>query len=306
MRIGLTLIALLLFFCTGKLQAKGKDSTEIKQLIEMERRILPYAIKINGAETDSLRRDATIKLRDCLDSMLQLRASWDYPFDSLKATTVSILQPQDKAFKLYTFNLVLSNGNFKNFGFVQFWYKKALNYVPLMDTAKKWNKELLDLELDPTEWVGALYYKVIPFKKKGQKMYMLLGFDGNTVHSNKKIMDVLTLKKGEVKFGAPVFKSGPEDPSAEYRVMYEFHQQAAMVLTYEEKQNIVVADRLGPSFPEANNNYYYYIPTGDYDFYKQDKNGNWVKRVFDQFNVGTQDKDPEVNPKEPKRKSRKL
>lgn len=288
------------------MEAKSKDSTEIRQLMEMEKRILPHAILINSAETDSLRREGTNKLRECLDSMLQLKASWEYPFDSLRSTVVSIVEPKDKAFRLFTFNTVLTNGNFKNFGFIQYKYKKKISVIPLMDTTKKWTKELQDIDLDPTEWVGALYYKVIPFKKGKDKMYMLLGFDGSTINSNKKIMDVLTLKKGEIRFGAAVFKNSEQDPSAEYRVVFEFHQQSSMLVNYEESENIIVIDKLAPPFPEANGNFYYYVPTGDYDFYSQDKYGNWVRKDFTKFNVGTQNEDPEVNPVKPKRKPRKL
>ena len=119
-------------------------------------------------------------------------------------------------------------------------------------------------------------------------------------------MDVLTIKKGEIRFGAAVFKNSEQDPSAEYRVVFEFHQQSSMLINYEESRNIIVVDKLAPPFPEANGNFYYYIPTGDYDYYSQDKYGNWVRKDFTEFNVGTQDENPEINPKEPKRKPRKL
>lgn len=288
--------------------AKGKDSTEIYLLVEMENRIQKTAVLINSGETDSIRKAATASLSACLDSMLHLEASYTFRFDSLRTKVVSVQEPADKVFRIYTYNTVLKNGDFKNFGFVQYWYKRELVVVPLMDTSKKWNKELLDIDLDPTEWVGALYYKVIPFKKKKQKMYLLLGFDGSTIHSNKKVMDVITFNKGEIRFGAPVFKSSDQDPSAEYRVTYEFHQESSMVLTYEKERNIIVADKLGPSFPEANNNFYFYIPTGDYDYYIIDKNGNWVRNDFVQFNVGSETPDPTVykdKDKDPPRKKRR-
>lgn len=263
------------------------------------------AVLINSAETDSIRIAACRLLRSGLENMFTNPIAYDYPYDSLRLRTVSILAPPDKKFRLFTFNLVLKNGNFKNYGYLLYYIKKELQVVTLEDTAKKWNKENLDLELEANEWIGALYYKIVPFKKGKQNMYLLFGYDGSTIHSNKKILDVLTIKKGEVRFGAPVFKNSDQDPSAEYRVVFEFHNQSGMVMQYEETKKIIVVDKLAPSYPEAINNFYLYIPTGDYDYFGQDKYGNWVKHDFKEFNVGIETENPEREPTKP-RKHRKL
>lgn len=116
-------------------------------------------------------------------------------------------------------------------------------------------------------------------------MYLLLGFDGATIHSNKKIMDVLWFDRGTPVFGKDIFRQGAYDGKPSSRVVFEFHQSSLMWLHYEEKYKIVVLDKLVPSFPEATNNFYYYIPSGDYDYFRY-KKGWWIKDALDNFNLG--------------------
>lgn len=283
----------LLFSFNQILGAKGKDTTGFFAMAESEKALSKIAPLITSGETDSIRNEATTILFKGLDSLLQIPGSLYYPFDSLKQQTVSIIWSPDKKFRILTFNQICLNGDHRNYGFLQMAGSDNL-VIALADTAKKPAKDYLDQELDPQEWYGALYYAIVPFKYQRKKMYLLLGYDGATIHSNKKVLDVLWFDRGTPVFGKEVFREGGFDKQASCRVVYEFHNSSLMLLHYEQKEKIVVLDKLAPAFPEAVNDFYYYIPSGDYDYYAYNK-GFWTKDALENFNLGQGKK-----PKKPK------
>lgn len=290
------LIIMLLF--SLRLYAGGKDSTAIKLLIAAENELKQVVPDFLGAATDAGRRKASSTLFARFDSLLQLPESFSYPWDSLRNRTVSIITSPDARIRLYTWNLVLTNGDFRNFGYLQVKKKKKIELYPLMDTSKKFTPDLLDAELETGEWLGALYYNIREFKQRGKKMYLLFGFDGSTANSNKALLDVLWFSKDGPRFGAPAFRQSDADPSAECRVIYEFHNDVKMLLRYEDFKKVVVADKLTPAFPEATGNPFYYIPSGDYDVFVLSKKGTWVRSEMKDWNMG-QDNDPKGPNKRP-------
>lgn len=284
-------IFILLFLSFGNmLFAKGKDSSAYFILRDAENRLKFVVPDIVGGDSDEFRINACWTTFKAFDSLLQLPESFSYPWDSLRIRTISILTSPDNKVKIYTWNLVLKNGNFKNFGYLQVRKGSEVEVYPLIDTAKKFNADMLDSELETAEWMGALYYKIVPFKQRGKKRYLLLGFDGNTIHSNKSIIDVLWLAKDGPRFGAPAFRQSDADPSAECRVVFEFHNEVQMLPHYEPGNDILVVDKLTPAFPEVTNNFWYYIPSGDYDVYKKNKQGTWIRSNLTDWDLGQGEK----------------
>lgn len=276
---------------------KGKDSTNLKTLIQAEQYLKNVVPDFVGADSNDRRQAAAWELYRAFDTLLQLPESFRYPWDSLKTRTVSILASPDNKVRLYTWNLVETNGNFRNFGYLQVRRRNQVEVYPLLDTAKKFNADMLDAELETTEWLGALYYSITPFKQRGKTHYLLLGFDGSTIHSNKAVMDVLSLTREGPRFGTPAFRQSDADPSAECRVVFEFHNEVKMLLRYEVSQKIVVADKLTPAFPEAAGDYYYYIPSGDYDVYSLSGKGTWIRSELKDWNMGQGEKPTGPNKK---------
>jgi len=268
------------------LRAVNTDSSAIRQLQEGENRLKIIAPAFIAAKTDEARIEAAWLVYRTLDTLLSLPESFSYGWDSLKSRTISILVSPDKKVKLYTWNLILKDGSFKHFGFLQTRRKKSIETYPLLDTTPVQSKDIVDEELDPAAWFGALYYRLIPFKKNGKKMYLLFGFDGNTANSNKAVMEVLWISKSAPVFGYPAFRQGDDDPSAECRVIMECHNDVKLSFYYEAYKQIVIADKLVPSFPEAKDNPFYYIPSGDYDIYKRNRKGTWVRRDLKDWDLG--------------------
>jgi hypothetical protein len=291
-------LSLLIVFFTGSaLTARHKDSAAIKLLAAGENRLKEIAPKFIAAKTDEERTAAAWQVYRSLDSLLALPESFEYAWDSLTSRTISILLSPDKKVRIYTWNLILTDGSFKHFGYLQTRRKKTIETYPLLDTTAWQSKDIADEELDPAAWPGALYYKLIPFKKGGKTRYLLFGFDGNTIHSNKAVLEVLWLSKTAPVFGYPAFRQGENDPSAECRVIMECHNDVKLSFNYEPEKQIIIADKLVPSFPEAKDDPYYYIPSGDYDVYKRNRRGTWMRSDLKNWDLGQGEMRPVPGPR---------
>jgi hypothetical protein len=280
-------------------RAAKRDTTGFYEIEVAEKRISPELMHFISGEGDSLRTATAWKVYRLLDTLLNNPSSYYYPFDSFRSKSVSIQDVPDGKFRLFTYNLILQNGKHLKFGYLQARDGKENTVYPLLDTVFRSNKDLADKELETTEWMGALYYAVFPFKDKKKKCFLLMGYDGATANSNKKVMDVLWFDKGNPVFGREIFKEGSYDLKPSCRGIYEFHNQSTMLLRYEADRKIVVLDKLGPAFPEAVNDFYYYIPSGDLDYYKWTKQGFWVRDALDNydFGQGAKPKGPQSAPK---------
>lgn len=203
--------------------------------------------------------------------------SFDYPFDSLK--TISILEPEDHSFRIFTWHMVDKNYNeyygeqyHYYFGLVQRKYeengKTEFLVIPLVEL-RTIPRGVENSVLDNGSWLGALYYKpkyhdYIPSytvkaidyrngKPKNVKntVYLLLGWNGNDEKSNYKIADVLSFDpkdKNRVLFGADIFYF---DQIPKYRALFKYSEYAPFSLNYSyvqdggKKKKMIVYDHMG-------------------------------------------------------------
>lgn len=217
--------------------------------------------------------------------VLESRSSSTIPLDSIQG--IARVASDDGKFRLFTWNVPLSDGTNKYFGFIQFSPDTSL-VIPLRSVAgahdgfdtKQMNQQL---------WYGALYYKLIEISTDGQKAYTLLGWDGYTPNSNRKIIDIITIPNNkEAVFGMPVFKT---EKGIKTRVVLEYAETANMLLRYDyqaimiqkrkrvKKENtwLIVMDRMVPMDPSLAGNRKYYVPSGDtYDGFIF-RNGFWIQ-----------------------------
>jgi len=127
-----------------------------------------------------------------------------------------------------------------------------------------------------------------PSPSGDKKEYTLLGWDGFTSESNRKIIDIIRFDpSGKVTFGKPIFKT---EKGIRSRIIYEFSEKANMLLRYDyqtiliEKRKkikrvnswLIVMDRLIPMDPSMEGFRKFYVPAGDaYDGFIF-KDGYWV------------------------------
>ena len=246
-------------------------------------KIAPFVI---SSTTDSAKKASANELLTKLLEVLANPASFEYEFANLRMTTVAIASHPKANVKLFTFNIILKNGVFNQYGVIQRKTKSGISLFTLYDSAQNLPKDYLETTLEHPEWIGGLYYQMIPHKIKRKQYYVLMLFDGHNVNSNRSIIDVLSFENDLPVWGAPIFRDGIEDPSEEMRVVFEYHKSSRILMRYEEEQKIIVFDEVGPPFPAAQGNVYYYIPTGDYSGYKPSKKGIFTKEALEVTDFG--------------------
>lgn len=255
----LTTLLFVLFVNAGYSQINLHDDEKIIKA-DFEKLVL--------AENDSVKITLCNSIEDKLTNILKNEESFEYSFVALNK--LGKLTSPDNAFRIYNWNCVLNDGSYRYFGLIQHVFDKKLQVDVLNDSNIASN---MMNQYGKSNWPGALYYKIIPFKQKGKKAYFLLAWDGNNVQTSKKVIEVLSIdKQGELKFGSPVINWKGKMLN---RVVFEYAKQARMTIQYLEKEKRLVFDHLAPSSPMYSNQFEYYGPDFSYDALEYQK-GKWV------------------------------
>lgn len=243
-------------------------------------------------DNDLERKNANYEFIRTLVKALRVPSSFNFKFDSLKQ--ISILNSPDNRFRIFTWHVIFEDGSSRFYGAVQMNTAGGpLKLFPLEDTSPMM-KNPEDSVTGARQWYGAQYYKIVPVYAE-HPYYLLLGWKGNTVKSNKKVIDIISFgKDGSPEFGRPVFDG---DGKTRMRIVFEYTRQASMLLRYEPSQNLIVFDHLSPPDKKLKGDPSAFGPDLSYDGYKL-KNGRWVYvQNLDMRNVPTESDDQLVDPK---------
>ncbi|PHX91663.1 MAG: hypothetical protein CK532_07040 [Flavobacteriales bacterium] len=272
----------------------------LQSLVYAENSMLQISPLIISGESDSIKLAAAESLQKQLFANLATRNSFDYSFERLRISTVAIAKHPKANTRIFSFNVILKNGIFYQYGIVQRLGKnKEIQRFLLRDTAQDLPTDCLDISLIHPDWIGGLYYQLIPHTVNHKEYFIVLAFDGHNQNSNRSIIDVLYFENNEMHWGAPLFREGIEDPSEAMRVVFEYHKSARILMRWEENKKIIVFDEIGPSYPDAKNNPFLYVPTGDYSAYRASKHGVFTKETLDITDFG-QGITPNFNHSKPK------
>ena len=252
--------------------------TELKRL---EDSLISLGKIIRDGETDFIKYNANEKFLILLEKALITENSFNYPFDSL--ITIARLKSEDNKFRIFNWLLKKADGTYEYFGFIQAWNKKLKKHIlyPLKDNSE--NIKTLETQLlEPINWYGVLYYKIIYNKYRGKRTYTLLGWDGNDKQSQKKIIDVISFNsKDKPVFGAAIFKYNKKIMK---RIVFEYNSTVSFSLKYEKqymlygkkKRKMIVFNRMGPLESEMVNNKEFYFPEINIFDAFLFKNGKWI------------------------------
>lgn len=193
-----------------------------KPLSQIEKELKPIAFQILNHDSFEYKVALNKQFASVFMDALKRPESYNYAFDSLK--TLSILQADDKSFRIFTWYIVKQN--FKErygkqehfyFGFIQRnkpnpKNPKELIVIPLIEGTEAVQR-IENEELTSDNWFGALYYpmKMQPTlpsftftyrekpksskdkpKKSKRKAYVLLGWNGGDQTCNYKLVDLVS------------------------------------------------------------------------------------------------------------------
>lgn len=255
----------------------GQTPQDLEALRKAEAELTDHALLIAVAPDDSLIIKANYTFIPDFVKALKIPGSFNYPFDSLR--NISILYPEDRSFRIMTWQMALSSGKYRYFGAIQY-PGDQLKLTPLIDFSDSLFTPQ-DTMVTAKTWFGAFYYKILQEKHKGDTYYTLIGYDGNDLWSHKKIIDVLHFENGEPRFGAPIFEVDsvylPESGKPTMRYILEYKADATVSCNYDEKEKMIIYDHLVPSENVDPDIKFTDVPDGAYDGLKWEK-GKWVHK----------------------------
>lgn len=252
-------IYLLIFLSFQAFPQKNEDFIKAEDSLKVLGNLI-----LNG-ESDFIKYNANEKFLILLEGTLISENSFNYPFDSL--TMIARINSPDNKFRIFNWNIKKADNTYEYFGFIQAWNSKQKKYTlyPLKDNSDKITKPESQL-LDNLNWYGAHYYKLIYNKSGGKKYYTLLGWDGNDLLTQKKIIDVLVFNSNDKPiFGASIFKYNKK---VQKRVIFEYSATVSMSLKFEKQymlygkksRKMIIFDRLAPLDPNLEGQYQFYYP----------------------------------------------
>jgi len=246
------------------------------------------------AQVDSLPRDSVLGLFDKMrfsedgDKMIAAAelegmfanyysnpAHFDDELDSIPY--LGQLSSWDGAIKMLCWNLALNTGEFRYHCIVRHRPTKETVAVTVFQDTKGWER-IEQKTVRPRDWYGALYYKILANRFRGETYYTLIGWDGKDAITNRKVVDALVIQGSTVTLGASIFT---EENRPTLRLIYEYANDATMALNYDAKEKMIVMDHLAPEDSRYTGQYQFYGPDFSYDGLKFEK-GKWVlkKDIF--------------------------
>lgn len=260
----------------GVLSASAQGNLD--KVMELEQEL---AAKLNEARQFKTLKDQhgpNQEFEELLRQMLSYDEAFTYEFETL-GKLISTIKSPDGAFRIFNWNM--EYGDFKRHKYYCLMMKKdpksdGYYIIELFDHSDDYEYDAEFKALTEKKWYGCLYYEIIPIQKGVKTQYTLLGWDGNDMLSNQKIIETMKFhKKDKLKFGEAMFKSDEE--KTKRRVIFEYNEQSVMSLRYQQikKEEMLIFDHLSPTAPNLEGMHEWYVTDLSFDAYSL-KNGKWV------------------------------
>lgn len=276
-RVVNSLLFLVVFIVKTQAQSSKIDENDWILLQKQEQDLVILADSLRFATLPDERKDYSLRFVKRLRETLAIPHSFEYPFEQL-SQSIHILYPQDKSFRLFNWLLITSDVSKFYYGAIQ-QPGEELRLTPLLDYSDRFEDySFLSSVLEPKQWYGCEYYRIMQDQNIAGNNYILFGFNTKKVNSNEKLIDVLTFDSvGNVKFGAPIFYL-PDDKkrqmALQHRMVLEFKKGVPVNLNYDSERKMIMFSHLVSEIEDPRRKATY-IPSGRTDGLKKE-NGQWI------------------------------
>lgn len=253
----------------------------IPVLVSGQESLRQEEVEVNGlfmemvqAHNQGQRLEASNKFSTALKSLLARDVRADVPFDSLKAYKVMLIS-SDKQVRIFTWDVLFEDQSHLYFGFIHAYNRKSKKYeVYELRDKSEGMRDPENAALDNTRWYGAWYYQIVEEKYGKKKYYMLMGWDGATATSDRRLIDVLHFdSRGFPKFGESILYD--EFSKLKRRIIFEYKGGVYVSLRYDPDKDGIIFDHLSPANPGLVGQYDFYGPDFTYDMLKFE-DGKWM------------------------------
>lgn len=231
------IILLFCYFCANLF-------SQTEKIVENQERINSLFDKIISAKNDTVSLICNDSIKLVLDDILQKENSFFVDFENV--THLGKITSSDRQVNIFTWNIPLEARTLFN-GFIQladgtlFTLESKTSFKPLENN-----------QYGTTNWYGALYYGIVPFKNVAKETcYALAGWSIYKPDTNVKVIDILSFDEENIPvLGLPQFEVKDEDGNKKdflkSRIVFEYDSQTVMYLEYNTQKKRFEFDHLSP------------------------------------------------------------
>ncbi len=229
-------LIILLIICLPGVFARGQTLSKASPSLE---RLFG---RLRSATEDSTR----IMINDSVKVIIRGYAGSDSVFSNAFhdiRNLGQIISP-DKQFKIITWNMVLDNNNGWYFCYlIKKGTRGMANTVCTLEKKYDSSPITTDTTYNQSDWYGALYYDIKPYRVNGKSCYVLLGINYSDPLVTRKVIDVLSFTPENFPlFGLKRFNTGK---GTFFRHVFEYASNGVMSLRFSGS-NSIVFDHLVP------------------------------------------------------------
>lgn len=252
----------LILICLSVLPVKAQSDTE-EMLSGLFDRMLM-------AENDFSRIHTNDSIRSLIDVYVRSDSIFLHRFGYLR--NLGQITSPDSLLKIVNWNLPLLNNSGRYYCYLIVRGEEGKsNRVCYLETSYKPELIKKDTTCNSSDWYGALYYDVRPYRINNEKCWVMLGIDFGNPLITRKVIDVLNFTIDDsLYFGRKWFET---DSTLKFREVFEYSSEGVMTLRFLDDTTIVF-DHLVPFSPEMKGNRQFYGPDYSYDAFIF-KNGIW-------------------------------
>ena len=179
----------------------------------------------------------------------------------------------DNSFKIYNWEIIRNSVERRYYGIIQ---TKKGDILPLIDVSGEVIRGAEDSVFSNSRWYGNMYYNMLMKPVDGKNLYFLFGWNGNSMNSERKIVDAFYIDdRGQAVFGAPVFSVLDRGKRKKTnRLVIEYEKGAKVSMNYDTETKQIIFDHCESQIGDPAKKYTY-IPDGTYDGLEWDGN-QWV------------------------------
>lgn len=195
---------------------------------------------------------------------------------------ISQQRTENAPFYIYTWQLKESENSYQSFGYIKMDSGEVFKLKP----GKHEEVDMAYSFYGKDDWLGVLYYKIMPTTVEGKDAWLLFGYDGHSKFEHRKVLDVLRFDEANQPiFGAEIFKKevkGSRDNTMN-RLVLTYSMDSNVTLNYNPNLNIIMHDHLINRMGRIPGQGETWLSDGSYEGYKWD-GSMWVydEKVFEQ------------------------
>jgi len=251
-------------------------------------------VMINALDANNRVKAAEI-FETLFEDELNSEESFSSSLEELKF--VSVQYPEDKSFRLISWEIKESDARFRYKTYLQ----TADSKIQKFSNDSYINEDQLET-IFTRNWPAHLIYKIKDVGTDENKSYVVFGMKQIDKYNKVKVAEVLQIDNGSVSFGAPIFvkNADSERPRKNSRIILNYGADGNASLNYNPSLELIVHDNVIPQSGMMPGQGISNYPDGSYQAYKFE-NGQW-NHIDKLFNT-VMSEAPRPNPIKKKSKS---